>query len=560
MSDTTDTDTDVTELTELHAAKVSGVTAPANGTPFLLMKAAAEKSAEADEFEEEVTKTEDGNEVSSKALSAKDRKKMPTSSFAFVDKKGGKHLPIHDAPHVKAALGRFGQQDFSEAKGNPADAKQAAARKIKAAAKKHGIEVSDDAEVSSAAKGQVQDGLNGTATPAEAGHLATGQSHTDGAVVIGTRVTATDASRTLGGDTTSVIPDVTKVDHDSPVPTSTDAAGIVKARAVASLVEAMDALDEQRQAIKDGKYLQVGNQVDAPNVPLSELSSTLASCCRTMEQHLQQERLEAAINPNESHDVWDMEDAKCALESATRLVAFIAAMEEAEGEVTKDLDVEKLIDARNTLDVIVEVTKASSAGSDDEETITVADVTKSELAEAIAASTVEAVKQAFKERKAEKQAKKEAAAEEAAKNANNGGDISEADIKPTKETDSDDINAVKGDESADEDATKGDGTAEGELSKQVTTQLDTLTKGLADVTELVTKIAKRPRTGGPSLDGQVRPAAEGRQSEVSKSAEDVDIETLTKSLEQETDPQKKSELGLRLTRARLVKLHETGQL
>jgi hypothetical protein len=424
--------------------------------------------------------------------------------------------------------------------------------------------VSDDADVSTATKGQVQDSLNGTDKPTEAGHLTTGQSSTVGAVVTGTRTPGSEASTTLGGDTTALIPDVTKVDHDSPIPATTDAAGIVgKGVAVASLVQAMAALDTQREAIKDGKFLQVSNTT-APNVPLSELSSTLAGCCRTMEQHLQQERLEAAINPGETSDVWDMEDAKCALESATRLVAFIAAMEAAEGEsASKGLeegDVQALQTARTYLDAVIgdEATKASEAGRNNEEIISM-DVTKSELAESIVTSVKEVLKA---ERKAEKKARKEAEAEaEATKNANNGGDISESEIKPTKETDADNINAVKGGEGEQEDesATKAD-EAEGELSKAVTTQLETLTKGLADVTELVTKIAKRPRAGGPSLDGQPRPAAEGRLSEVTKSTEDADIETLAKSLETETDPQKKSELGLRLTRARLVKLHETGQL
>src|ERR1017187_6458478 len=172
---------DVTELTELTATKVSGVARAANGTPFLVLKSEAVKSdsAEADQFEEEVT--EEG--VSSKALSAGNRKSMPTSSFAFVDKKGGKHLPIHDEAHAKAALGRFGQQDFKDAKGKPADAKEAAARKIKAAASKHGIAVDDKSEVAEAAKkGSVQEGLNGTNKPVEAGHLATGQSSVHGAV------------------------------------------------------------------------------------------------------------------------------------------------------------------------------------------------------------------------------------------------------------------------------------------------------------------------------------------------------------------------------------------
>ncbi|HHZ94387.1 MAG TPA: hypothetical protein EYN67_02250, partial [Flavobacteriales bacterium] len=47
-----------------------------------------------------------------------------------------RHLPIPDAAHVRNALARLSQTDIS------AEAKKAALRKIKAAAKKYGIKVS----------------------------------------------------------------------------------------------------------------------------------------------------------------------------------------------------------------------------------------------------------------------------------------------------------------------------------------------------------------------------------------------------------------------------------
>jgi hypothetical protein len=548
-------DVDITELDELQAAKVSGVATPANGTSFMLIKAAADEDAEksdcpeADEFEEEVLKN---GEITSKALSAADRKAMPTSSFAFVDKKGGKHLPIHDEAHAKAALSRFGKQDFSEAKGSAADAKQAAARKIKSAAAKHGIEVSDETDVATAAKkGAVQASLNGTQTPQEAGHLETGHSQTSGAVTAGTRPGPTDSSLALGGATTAQIPDASKVDQDSPIPTTTDAAGIVgKGIAVASLVQAMDAIDVQRAAVKDGKYLQVAiDAISEPKTSLSDLTSTLASCVGTLEEYLLCERVEAAVDPSERSDVWDLEEAKCALESTLRLVAIFATMESLEGEMaTKNLDVQQLLAVRQTLDDAIGVVKATQADSvsETEETIHM-DVTKDELAETIAAGTVAAVEAAFKAKADADEAEKA----EAEKNANNGGDISEADIKPTKETDADDVNAVKGEaDEADPAASMAD-------------QLEAVTKGLESLQETVTKFAKRPRSGGPSLDGQARgahPAAEGRQSDVIKSESDSEIETLEKTLADAKDPLMKDELGRKLTYARLMKMHESGQL
>ncbi len=631
------TDVDITELDVLQASKVSGVATAANGTPFLLLKAAedaadedplaenrkrmkegkplvkkdsdddeddekekedeaeaeAEKSdsAESDEFEEEVLKAGAycGNPncgnckalgVVNKALSAAERKEMPAKSFAYVDPKGGKHLPIHDKGHVKAALGRFKSTDFTEAD-KPVAAKKKAAAKIKAAAATHGIEISDDSDVAEAAKkGTVQDGLNGTATPQEVGHLATGQSSTSGSVTAGVRPGRSDPSLTLGGETTAAIPDVTKVDHDSPIPATTDGAGILntaaKSVAVASLAQAMDVLSAQREAIKDGKFLQVANPTAAEaanpgslpwesydSATLAQVATCLAGCCNALDSIKQREAIEIATNNGDNCDLWDLQDVSYALENAMGIAARLAFQEAAEGasaeDVVKNLDIEQLLEVRKTLDdTIVQVTNAGSAGTT--EGVIHMDVTKDELAETIAAGTVAAVEAAFKAKanaKAEKRAEKEkAAAEEAEKNANNDGDVTEADLKPTKEVDADNINAVK-------DADKDTESETDPATKALADQLESLTKSLDAVQEQVTKFAKRPRAGGPSLDGQARgvtPAGEGRVEGVTKSTEDVDIEGLQKSIDAETDPVRKSELGLKLTYARLVQMHESGQL
>ncbi|MHB8409834.1 MAG: DUF6582 domain-containing protein [Acidiferrobacterales bacterium] len=69
--------------------------------------------------------------------------------FAYIDSDGGRHLPIQDAAHCRAAMSRFSQTKF----GSDAD-KAAAAKKILAAAKKLDIEVSDDSDVAEAAAGK----------------------------------------------------------------------------------------------------------------------------------------------------------------------------------------------------------------------------------------------------------------------------------------------------------------------------------------------------------------------------------------------------------------------
>ena len=86
-------------------------------------------------------------------LSSKQKNDLPDSDFAYIQPGGKKddegktvprslrHLPINDADHVRNALARLDQTDIS------AEAKKAALKKIKAAAKKFGIKVSASAQI-----------------------------------------------------------------------------------------------------------------------------------------------------------------------------------------------------------------------------------------------------------------------------------------------------------------------------------------------------------------------------------------------------------------------------
>jgi hypothetical protein len=440
-------DVDITEIVELSASKVSGVTAPANATPFLLLKAAAAGVCS-------------------------------TCKGAGTILNGNRECPDCDGPAEKSDVDTETVAIEEKVTG-------------------------DDADNDGAEKGAVQDALDGTATPQESGHLASGQSALAGPVAA-TAKPAVPAAQQEGGASSYEIPDEAK---------------LKKADAVASLVEAIKVLDTQRAAIKDG----------------------------------------------------------------------IAAIADAEGEAGEATKAGKVLSSKNVaaleaahkhLSSVIETAKikASPPASEtaDKEIFSMADVTKAELADSIVAG----VKAAFKQErdaeqaelaeKAEKleQAKQLVAADLAEKGnvsggdntggtqSNNAGEITEAAIKPTKETDADDVNAVKEGE-----VTKSEDTPD-EFTKQVETQLEALTKGQNALQELVSKIAKRPRPGGPSLDGQGRgiaPAAEGRLSDATKSEGD-EIEKLTKSLDEATDPLQKSDLGLKLTYARLAKAHETGQL
>ena len=68
------------------------------------------------------------------AVSASARSRLPDSAFAYVDSRGERRLPIHDAAHVRNALARFEQVGFEN------DAARARAReRLLRAAKRHGI-------------------------------------------------------------------------------------------------------------------------------------------------------------------------------------------------------------------------------------------------------------------------------------------------------------------------------------------------------------------------------------------------------------------------------------
>src|SRR5213592_614699 len=68
------------------------------------------------------------------SLSATARAKLPASAFAYIDAKGRRRLPIHDASHVRNALARFDQTAFE----NDA-ARERARQRLLRAAKKYGI-------------------------------------------------------------------------------------------------------------------------------------------------------------------------------------------------------------------------------------------------------------------------------------------------------------------------------------------------------------------------------------------------------------------------------------
>ena len=72
-------------------------------------------------------------------LTEKQRDELPDEAFAYIDKAGERHLPIHDESHARNAVARWSQTHF-ESKA----AKERARKRILEAAKQFGIEVDKD--------------------------------------------------------------------------------------------------------------------------------------------------------------------------------------------------------------------------------------------------------------------------------------------------------------------------------------------------------------------------------------------------------------------------------
>ena len=80
-------------------------------------------------------------------MTEKERDELRRNQFAYVDRDGGEHLPIHDESHIRNAMARWTQTEFESA-----TAKEEARRKIVRAAERHGIEVSEDSNVAHPSK------------------------------------------------------------------------------------------------------------------------------------------------------------------------------------------------------------------------------------------------------------------------------------------------------------------------------------------------------------------------------------------------------------------------
>ena len=70
-------------------------------------------------------------------LTSGERKELPDRDFAYIDRNGGRHLPIENAEHVRDAISRWPLTEFDSH-----DSREEARKRILEAAKEFGINVS----------------------------------------------------------------------------------------------------------------------------------------------------------------------------------------------------------------------------------------------------------------------------------------------------------------------------------------------------------------------------------------------------------------------------------
>ncbi len=134
---------DVTEFDALLPTRVDGVSDPANGIGFLMLKQ-LDDDGDAVKACGIAGCTVCADALTKGTLRAKERHEIPDKLFAFPKQR---KEPLNDESHVRNAISRF-----SQVEGVSRGERKKAARRIMRRAKTLGIDVSDDSDVAQAAK------------------------------------------------------------------------------------------------------------------------------------------------------------------------------------------------------------------------------------------------------------------------------------------------------------------------------------------------------------------------------------------------------------------------
>lgn len=591
---------EITELEELGAEKVSGVGAPANGTPWLLLKAQDVKadpesphteSEEADEAEEEMTKAEADEietlltkarfagfcgtddcgvckerfgplheQILEKAkLKAKDRRALPKSAFAIPSKapESGSY-PIHDESHARNALAR--------SSGKPEEGKVRAAvhRRYPAMGAKKSTGVPDFSTKvplveEDRSKWQLPSGKSGLGGPS----------------TNGIRDDHDDPAFTMGGEPSYVVMAEGQEYNNPKPPKPMDRPGEVSPVSVPAARKSWDieivekenwvAMDTPKVVKDDDSKVGGPAWQSMDSASCDSVARGLAEAKVALEAIRTREVTEAVSgDPSEWFDAYQL---NCAMEdvcNALSLVASLAYREAADGAAqTKMSDsATKAVSASNNLlaKMLGEGNNPANIGTDtSKEGIDMATITKEELDAYIAKASSKAAKNAVKSFKKAQDKKDKKKAKKMPpfmmeKNANNHGDITEQEMERKVKNGGDSNNVGVVGHGVNSQYRNKKGKKQDKAMKSVENKL-------ASVETLLAKMAGRPRTGGPVLDGQPRgayPASEGRTVETVTKGAEGEITRLEKSLAETNDPISRDQISRELTLARLRKGHEEG--
>ena len=486
-------------------------------------------------------------------LNAKARNALANSKFAYIDSKGGRHLPIEDASHVRNALARFNQTEFESA-----SAKKVARRKILAAAKKFDIETNPDDKVNKGIIAKHDIVIKSPGIPKESlthpetiAVIPSGQSSFHPSLTPTLATLPASDSDFKGGASTYVIPLEAKVPNGDPL-SNKKKAKIIKGK-FASLashpsssfpITISTAFDKDSSADYSGTP---GNSVwehfDAAN--LDSVARGLASAIKVTQAIRNRETIEAISG--HQNDWMDAYKLECALDDLTSALSLIAAL--AYHEAAASHQTESIVKALSPFLPKENTTMPTVVSQNEYKKMLNKDAKK--LAKSL---TQKALKKQLKE-----------ITTILAKNANNGGDVTTAQVLGSvgNHYAAGDIN-IPG---ATQSLQGNEGVKKSDKSS--------LKKKVARLEKTLNQIGNTPVSGGPVLDGISRgsffmetsanqaPAAfmpdndnvgafaKGITPDPDPAELQAKIVSLRKQLDAAQDPREKESLGRALTKLNL---------
>jgi hypothetical protein len=478
-------------------------------------------------------------------LDSRERNSLPNEVFAYIAPNGARKLPVENATHARNALARFNQTEFDSS-----SSKAKAKRKILAACKRFGIPVSPTDKVAKS-PGVPDDATFVPSTVARAKDGPPAQSGANTPETAGTAELHADPSRSEGGQSPYRIPVEGKVNtHKKPKSKIN--------RKILRVVKKKE--DERNWMAQPNEGVGSPSWQEFDSSTLDGVSKSLAHAIKVVEKMREREATEATqVDPKEWEDVSDIENARAYMVQALRLVAALVYRE---GEMAKSAqDRTQLLSAINAVAARYgdggSIIKAL-AGQNASEGGIVTELTKEQLAALVAKASKKQIKKAaLAERKrSDKLIKRAMKKAKKIKNPNNGGDITAEKMEgETGHAKADDLHAIPGSHASDKYLTKKD--------KKILKGNSALKSQLAEVQELVAKMAARPASGGPVLDGQPRGAflaTEGRNlgGQLEKGGDE--ISRLEALFANEKDPARRDHYGMQLTKERLMAGHLSGNI